>query len=124
MHVDPTTTAYTLPNQPTTFQTHTQRVLRAAVEGPGLVPVVGKDVVSDLIDLVEEPLLLFMPKIIRPRNEEMLYRGQRAAVEVLYQLVLASDRCVVLFVVGWLRRLCIVFFSHVRLLLLVDAPST
>lgn len=56
--------------------------------------MVGKDVVSDLIDLVEEPLLLFMPKLIRPRNDEVLYRGQRAAVEVLLQLVLASDRCV------------------------------
>lgn len=71
------------------------------MEGPGLIPVVGKDVVSDLIDLVEEPLLLFMPKIIRPRNEEMLYRGQRAAVEVLFQLVLASDRCVRVRVCTW-----------------------
>ncbi len=71
------------------------RVLRAAVEeGPGLVPVVGKDVVSDLIDIVEEPLLLLMPRIIRPRNDQVLYRGQRAAVEVLFQLVLASDKSI------------------------------
>lgn len=71
-----------------------QRVLRAAVEGPGLIPVVGRDVVSDLIDIVEQPLLFFMPKIIKPRNDQILYRGQRAAVEVLFQLVLASDKAI------------------------------
>lgn len=71
------------------------RVLRAAFEeGPGLVPVVGVEVVADLIDLIEEPLLLLMPRIIRPRNDELLYRGQRAAVEVLFQLVLASDKAI------------------------------
>lgn len=71
------------------------RVLRAAFEeGPGLAPVVGVEVVADLIDLIEEPLLLLMPRIIRPRNDELLYRGQRAAVEVLFQLVLASDKAI------------------------------
>jgi len=71
------------------------RVLRAAFEeGPGLAPVVGREVVSDLIDIVEEPLLLLMPKIIRPRNDQLLYRGQRAAVGVLFQLVLASDKAI------------------------------
>jgi len=73
------------------------RVLRAAFEeGPGLVLVVGREVVSDLIDIVEEPLLLLMPRIIRPRNDQLLYRGQRAAVEVLFQLVLASDKAITL----------------------------
>eukprot|EP00624_Nannochloropsis_granulata_P007004 evm.model.NODE_5801_length_40303_cov_26.021786.1 len=72
-------------------------VLRAAFEeGPGLVLVVGREVVSDLIDIVEEPLLLLMPRIIRPRNDQLLYRGQRAAVEVLFQLVLASDKAITL----------------------------
>lgn len=45
-----------------------QQVVRVAVEGRALL---GRDVVSNLIDVVEAPLLLLLPKIIKPRNEEV-----------------------------------------------------
>lgn len=52
-----------------------------AVEGRALL---GRDVVSNLIDVVEAPLLLVMPKIIRPRNEDVsVHAPQPPCVEGL-----------------------------------------
>jgi hypothetical protein len=45
-----------------------QKAIRTAVEGQSQV---GRDVVTTLIDVVEEPLLLTVPRVFRPRDDEV-----------------------------------------------------
>lgn len=71
-----------------------QQVVRVAVEGRALL---GRDVVSNLIDVVEAPLLLLLPKIIKPRNEEVqecLGMGPNALTCLLYFSVRLCDTAV------------------------------